>query len=371
MRRSVPVRRSAQAAARALLAALPPTVVALAVAMAFAPSLSARQVPRLVHRADIGCAMCGGPDEFGTVLALAVGDGRIVVADRDDPHLRLFSLDGRALGTAGRDGQGPGEVQAPFQVTVHRDGMAVVDIRANRVLFTDLAGQERRTVRLPAFPLTAAFAPGGEALTVALADFRAMDADFAEWNGADGFETLREGVEELGLRPPGEMPLLFSMARAPGGGFAVGIGEEDYRLMLFDPSGALVRTVTRDIPRRTKTPAEIEAERERRRAARARMGAAGSPEGVPDERPVDPLHRHFGVEALRYDPTGRLWVRTNRGESDTVFDLFAAGGQHLGELRVPGRVRTFAPGDTVLAAEVLDEFDLATVRVWSVARGTP
>jgi hypothetical protein len=321
--------------------------------------------------ATIGCGMCAGPDEFGSITGIALGAGRVVVADRDPPHLRVFGPDGTFLHTAGADGEGPGELRFPLAVAVTEEGMAAVDMRLSRVVQVDHQGQERGTLRLPSFPLAASFAPGTDELDVSLADFRAREATIHRADGAEGWRTLSERVDGLQLRSPGEPPLLFSLARAPGGGLAVGVASESYRLLFLDTAGAVVREVTRDVPRTPRTSEEIAALRDalaRGPAGRRRADGGGRAVSTPE---VDPLRPHFGPDALRFDPEGRLWVRTARAREGTLFDLFDAEGGYLGEVRVPGRVQAFGMGDGLLAAAVLDDYDVATVRIWRVEATPP
>ena len=55
--------------------------------------------------------------EFGEILDVAILPRQFVVLDKNVPHLRLISRDGRLLQTIGRSGSGPGEFVAPFSVT--------------------------------------------------------------------------------------------------------------------------------------------------------------------------------------------------------------------------------------------------------------
>lgn len=320
---------------------------------------------RLVHTVDIGCALCGGPEEFGVITALAFGDDRLLVADRDEPHIRVFDLEGRLLGVVGPDGDGPGELRMPIGVASDGPGMNAVDMRQSRVVRLAPDGSDAGTVRLPSFPLAVGYRPGGGMPLVALANFQDMTASVAVL-GPDGeWSTILERVDEGPPRSRGEAPMYFSLARAPEGGFAIGVGVERYVLLYFTADGSLAATVQRDVERLSKTDAEIESERAASARFQGRIG--GSPESGASLREVDPLRRHFSLDALRFDGAGRLWVRTDRGRGEqTVFDLFGPDRAYLGEVPIPARVRAFTLGSGLLAGVVLGEYDVGTVRVWRV-----
>ena len=55
--------------------------------------------------------------ELGVILDVAVGSGRVLVLDKNAPHIRVFDETGRLLQTTGRRGSGPGEFVVPFTVS--------------------------------------------------------------------------------------------------------------------------------------------------------------------------------------------------------------------------------------------------------------
>jgi hypothetical protein len=95
--------------------------------------------------------------------------------------------------------------------------------------------------------------------------------------------------------------------------------------------------------------------------ARAEGGQSSSP--LPRQKP------HFDWLGLRYDPMGRLWVKTGRGdESRTVFDVFAVSGSYLGEVVVAGAISSFSLGGDYLVTAGENEEGVPQVSLWTVGR---
>jgi sugar lactone lactonase YvrE len=83
--------------------------------------------------------------------------------------------------------------------------------------------------------------------------------------------------------------------------------------------------------------------------------------------PEDELKSHFGIDGLRYDASGRLWVLTMRGRGrEAIVDIFAPSGAFLGALRVPSDVRGFALGGAYLVTSGETEDGAPVVELWTV-----
>jgi len=250
----------------------------------------------------------------------------------------------------------------PLTVGSADSGISAVDMRMQRVLLLDPEGAERSRTPAGSFPLAATFAPESEALALSVASFRERTAGLVRWDPAVGeIETVMESVDDIVLTRPGRPPLYFSIALAPSGAIAIGEGLDVYRIQLFSADGSREQEIVRDPPRTPKTDDEIRAEREALAAGPGRAAAEG---GVGRAIEVDPLRRHFSLDALRFDPDGRLWVRTDRAREGTVFDVFGADLRYLGEVRIADRGRAFSVGQGHLAFAALDELDLASVKLY-------
>jgi len=84
-----------------------------------------------------------GEHEIYRSRALAVSDSdRVAVIDRDEGRVVLLSADGAESSVFGRKGQGPGELEAPVEITWDFEGerFAVLDGGASRISYWDRDG---------------------------------------------------------------------------------------------------------------------------------------------------------------------------------------------------------------------------------------
>jgi hypothetical protein len=323
-------------------------------------SVLAAQTPGLQKVASIGCADCGGPAQFAEIADVAVtATGQVWVADKDDPRIRVFTSKGQPIRSFGRRGEGPGEYEGIEKLFPAMDGsVAIVDMRLFRLTRVDTLGKARSTVSLRNFPFDAASAPGSSTIHLLFSRFQPGTSVVVRAGG--GEDSLVQLLGPLRDFPGEDAPAeIHSLAVAPDGSIAVGDGESEYRVRVF--RGGRWRDITRDIPRKLRTPAEI-AEMESQvigggRKARAEGGRPST--AVPREKP------HFYWLGLRYDSAGRLWVKTGRGdETRTVFDLFAPSGAYIGEVVVPGRVSSFSLAGNYLVTAGENDDGVPQVTTW-------
>lgn len=322
---------------------------------------------RLEPAGQFGCEDCSGPLQFTSIGDVAIADDRILwVGDRQEPRIRAFSLDGKPVTSFGRKGRGPGEIQGIHRLFPDgRSGVRLVDMLDYRVTHFDSGGKPLSIVRLPGFPLDAS-ASGTHDVYLLFSQFRPGTSTLRVLRaGADSLTTLRGPIADF---PRPDAPAeIHSMAVSPAGDVAIGDGEEEYRIRVHRRDGT-VHDITRPIPRARRTAAEKEAMRSRmeptaaqRRAELGGSGRRATTFSVPDEKP------HFHLTAFRFDPGGRLWVRTGRGnEKQAVFDVFDASFAYLGEVIVPGTVGVFVPGRELLATSGETESGFPVVKVWRI-----
>ena len=106
----------------------------IAIVTSAAPSAPGWYLVDSVPRLDLGGT--GDPaDEFsGTVIALELRDGRIVVANQGTSEIRFYDARGKRLTTVGRQGSGPGEFERISSLAVGTGDSLVVFDRSTRRL---------------------------------------------------------------------------------------------------------------------------------------------------------------------------------------------------------------------------------------------
>jgi hypothetical protein len=325
--------------------------------------------------ATIGCDACGDTRELGRISDLAVSaSGSVLIAGQDAPVLRLFARDGTPLRQMARPGSGPGEFRFPMRASFGPGGtIHVLDMTLRRVSHLAPDGTETQALALGGFP--GAVASRGETgeLVVLTDDFRGTLTLLRFPPGASE-PTLVSKIPKPGS-PDGHLTFPV-VAAAANGEIAFGNVGEAYRIARLSAAGQPLGEIVRDIPRVRRTPEEIEELVRRRESARARVQAElgrGGRGGRGGPSPVigtgdDTFKPHFGIDALRYDASGRLWVLTMRGsEREAIFDLFAPSGAFLGSLRVPSNVRAYALGGDYLVTNGENADGIPVVELWRVA----
>lgn len=335
--------------------------------LAITRTASGQTAFRLEPAGQFGCEDCSGPLQFTSIGDVAIAEDRIIwVGDGQEPRIRAFTLDGKPVTSFGRKGRGPGEIQGIHRLFPDgRSGVRLVDMLDYRVTHFDSGGKPLSIVRLPGFPFDAS-ASGTHDVYLLFSQFRpgtsmlrALRAD------ADSLTTLRGPIVDF---PRPDAPAeIRSMAVSPAGDVAIGDGEEEYRIRVYRRDGT-VHDVTRAIPRARRTEAEKEAMRSRMGATAARMqaelggsGRRAATPSMPDEKP------HFHWTGFRFDPLGRLWVRTGRGnETQAVFDVFDASFTYVGEVVVRGTVGAFVPGRELLVTAGESDAGFPVINVWRI-----
>lgn len=325
----------------------------------FLPLLAARtpaQLPRLARVAEIGCSDCGTAAQFALIRDVAVTDsGAVLVLSSEDPALRFFDRGGGIRWSVGRAGTGPGEYRLPIRAALGPSGIQVVDMTLRRITRLDAAGRFTSSAPLNGFASSVGVRGRTGEMVILLDDFRGTFT-LQRWSATDSAKVIGT-VPKSAAAQAGTLTIP-SIAVSPRGQIAVLRDPNEYRIILMAPAGEAIMEIVRDIPRLKRTPAEIAAiERRRQQAAervRSERGQRGGSSAAPPIRPPsDDLEPHVYIDGLRFDDTGRLWVKTMRGTGkSTVFDLFAPDGKYLGEISVPAFIGTFSLAGRWMAADV-------------------
>jgi hypothetical protein len=347
------------------------SVVALPfAAIAFTAGWSPSQSPTVQRELTLGCESCGGVVQFGSIWDVAVSArGEFLVVDRDAPMLRRFDQTGKPVWSGGNKGRGPGEYQLIVRASLLANGgIVIVDMTNQRV--TELAPDMKAvgTIAVPRFPTTAG--AGGDDIVIA-AEGPMGTLDLWRWrHGA--------ALTKIELPRPGSpgdpRPIMnSSVALSPLGTIAALLNSEHYSVIRIDSAGARLPNLERSVERVRNTSREEAEIRDRIARSGAMMNAerrAGGRSAAPvpqipeSERRLKP---HVAVDGMRYDPSGRLWLRTMRGdETKTLFDVFNPSGAFAGTVTIPGRVQAFGLGGRYLVTAGENDDGVPQVTRWIV-----
>lgn len=267
----------------------------------------------------IGCVQCPGPTAI-TPMAMSVNDdGTVIVVDRYPPFIRTFDRDGNLALAFGRDGQGPGDLQMPVAAFSenNRSGYWIHEPVAFKLVHFDAQGKFIREVPLGRSYVNPSAMDFSSASFLLIMWNRGVgglvpEADLAtltSWGIDDGHQEAIYSVERADpdktmleqLRD--ERARGWAIALSAAGDLAVG-NPYSYKIEMLRRDGTHVRTISRSLP--------------------------------PRSREDGSKARHFELYGLDFDSRGQMWVQTTRvaGDRASVFDVFAADGAYVGEVRL-------------------------------------
>ena len=332
--------------------------------------------------------------------------GEIVIFDGGSGQVRVYSSQGRFIRAFGGKGTGPGQFAGAAYLTVSADEIVVRE--AQRTQFFDSNGKLLRTITVkPGEPYVSPIARGlrgwvaavrrGPAVAVRPSGQYYADSISVELIDAAGAPVrplLKYAAQRIVAMPdvnpqsPTARPLFEASPRfgVDAGGQMYITDREAYRIRVYDPSGKLIRTITRPHRPVRVTQAHLDAYTKRvRDFYRSQPGLLAS---SPDElkRAID--YRMTAPRAtvlpalglLLVADDGSLWVErpdlvddpalnefrrtfgTNRAPPAPVaFDRFDPKGCFLGRTTVPAGFLPFQVTGSTILGMLPEESGLETV----------
>lgn len=367
----------------------------IAIAEASGPGWSEEAGWRLELELDVGAIE--GEDAFARLVDVAPRRaGGLWLTDSQSRRVRGYDENGMHVLAFGRPGEGPGEFRSIGRVHETADGELWIGGRLPLELYRfgpggtplgverippeairSVAASEEAEARPPLGPtigswgfagsdrfvvtMTLDASEGGIQRTDVL--LRATDSG-APVRLADWTSSALEGG------PGGRLQLFAptpSWAPLSDGGAWVTTGDS-YELRQIAADGSLARIVRRPGPRAALTPEVREAFVAGLRKAADNPSALAMLERAefPDSLPA--------TVALWSSPDGHLWVgvpdpaRPLRRDQPNALDVFAPGGQLLGRVAIPDRLRPTRITDDHLYGIWLDELDVPHARRYRIER---
>ncbi len=354
---------------------------------------------RLSERPILNIGEIESPPEYQLYRvfdAVRLDDGRIVVANSGTNELRLYDSSGSYLGSAGREGGGPGEFEGLRSLaTTAGDSLLTYDWRQRRISIFDSKGAFGRSFTPEPLAGTAAFADQIEPLADGSLLIKAQN--FASGGVMDGLrrDTLslllcnREGalLDTLMTFPgaerlfetntSGDNVMVMVRGRlwspepqlaAHSDGYFFGSGKS-FEVGYYSAVSGLQRlfrlqqpellVTDEDIERyKQEEMEEIDDENERRRFE----------EGLADM----PFTQTFpAYEALLADSEGNLWVEEHRRpglKEQSTWLVFDGEGALLGTVETPYRFRPLQIGADFVLGRWLDDFDIEHVQMYELIK---
>ncbi len=306
--------------------------------------------------------------------AVRLQDGSFAIVNAGAHQVRLVGADGHTLRVLGREGNGPGEFQAPAWIGARGDTVVVADLLTSRVTRFSTAGAVLGSAQ---FSEAAGFFPQ------VVGQYRdgtlLVSADEAAAANAPG--VVRGRTALLRLRPDGTLidtlaVVLSSeqfVSRSPDGrgikveslpfGRRTVMAMRDDVLYVGTGETPAVRTIdargqSRDLlqvaaARRTVGAADVEDYWKNLVTQRsgANVGEPARPEGIPYPKTLPPYND------LHVDGAGRVWVGASRlpreWDAPATYWIYSPEGRPLGQMKVPARSLILDAGaDWVLLREM-------------------
>lgn len=289
---------------------------------------------------------------FGVIASVTVDDeGNVYVLDRQLTEVSMFSAAGEYVGPVGREGEGPGEYSRIGHVFVSAPGeIGVVQRMPGRIVTVMHDGTPGASIPLPeAFASAPAYffaaERAGDGLVLSARQL-ARSAEGVRFTtalvriDARGNEVARltERVEERSrssFTVDEKSNAEVQWAVDAAGNVYLSDEFDAYEIRVYDPAGALVRTIRRDYEHRKRTKHEMEINTPRVRVRQRGGGGAVEAEGIPSPTDRD-------IQNLFVRPDGTLWVLGSHGRFDqpdgvlATFDVFDGDGKYLRQVALRG-----------------------------------
>jgi hypothetical protein len=337
---------------------------------------------------SIGDSSRSPAEEFTAIRrVLSLPDGRIIVANGNaPPELRVFDADGAHVTTIGRQGAGPGEFRAIWDVWLAApDTLVVFDPAVSRVSYFAPDGTLLHSTDMRQITSPDAAAP---AAIPAVPWARFPDGTFLmrpnrwlpESSQGSGRATVTivrarddgSTMDTIGVFPEADYITTERGPAAPrfgrlavihvsGSSIFRGMGD-DFTIDEYDVEGRHLRSIRRPHTPRPVTDELVERMRQHELAT--------APPARRDylmrdysERPRLPTLAAFGSTWI-VDAVRNLWVQHDAIALDSTgeWTVFDADGRWLGTVRIPPRLRPFEIGRDYILGVWRDELDVQSVR---------
>lgn len=270
---------------------------------------------------DLSIGVKGGLKEymFSRITDIDVDeDGNIYALDQREDQIKVYDRNGQFLRTIGRRGQGPGELDAPYFLSITaQEHLVVEDVAGRRMAFFTLEGEFIKNVSTAAGFFIDSKIDSAESFY----GISSVQDDNPHYE-LRKFSPKLEHVHTLASSPSvltsqklykAYSPMItYDLTRQDQVVFGLPV---NYEISVCDPNGVLIRTITRPYE-----PVEITAEE------RAEYEKRQAPPGYTFEIPK----YHSAYDRILVDDKSRVFIATwEKFGNKTSYDIFTAEGRYL------------------------------------------
>ena len=269
---------------------------------------------------------------FSQLNSIQVNDEeKIIVYDGKEVSIKVFDRDGKFIRKFGQKGQGPGEIQRPYRISLADDNtITIMDSGNNRFSYYSIEGECIKEIPTGKYrPYDAKADSRGNIYGFVLILGKKVTQDLVKFN--QEFKptrtiTSREMPKEP---PPADLMELIRFHVLKDDYFIWGRTYE-YEFNILDKNGKLIRQIIKDYNPIRITKDNLIDEFKRRYPGKK----------IPPKVPRIPDHfpNHFPIfEDFLCDDEGRIFVRTyERDEEDNVYyDVFDSEGRYFTRFTLP------------------------------------
>ena len=314
----------------------------------------------------------GGDDDedilFGLVAqALVDNDNNVYLLDSQLSQVEVFTAEGEHLKTLGRQGEGPGEFNAAFDMVFMPDGtLGVSQSFPGKIIKINLDGTPAGTFQ-PSFgdataggflALINCLSGGGNLVLAGLdisfdqATFTQVRRNFVSTFDTDGkVQTTYVSVEsvwnlrDFTLTDDLQDAVWARLDVGADGKVVCGIPRTEYELTVFTPDGTIDRVISREYESWSRDE-----------KARARMEAqfAGIMQQMPPGAGYEVGDLEADIAGLVVRDDGSIWVMTSRAKfaaapGDYTYDVFSPDGDFVKQVTL--QAEGSAADDVLVLAE--------------------
>ncbi|MGA2533526.1 MAG: 6-bladed beta-propeller [Candidatus Aminicenantales bacterium] len=312
---------------------------------------------------SIGSPERGGDFAFSQIIDVGIdAQENIYILDFKEAHIMVFNKAGGYLGTIGRKGQGPGEMQGPMNIFITPRDEILVNDRGNRLLhFFGRDGQYLRSISL------------GRMQSFSRPEVDSQDnvvgrpVIFLPSRVVYVLAKFDSGLKELFRVFSYEYDIVPNIRNMlpPECFWAVGINDniiwgysDKYELHLLDKSGHSLRHIIKDYE-----PVKI-TEEEKKEWASSVYGD----KGVPSDIKVNWKNNHNAFHSLDVDDSGRIFVQTYEKAAEGhgyYYDVFDPEGKYIARILLKAAPRVLKKGKLYTIEE--DEKGFQVVKRYKVS----